>query len=35
LIAISTLPFASALEQIENGCEVTEKGDLPTVIHAN
>ena len=27
--------FASALEQNENGCEVTENGELPTVIHAN
>ncbi|MFI6678702.1 hypothetical protein [Kribbella sp. NPDC050470] len=29
------LPFRSALEQNENGWEVTENGDLPIVIHAN
>jgi hypothetical protein len=35
LMATSTLPFVSALEQNENGWDVTENGDRPTVIHAN
>ena len=34
-MATSTLPSASALEQNENGWEVTVNGDRPTVIHAN
>lgn len=35
MMATATLPLTSALEQYENGWEVTEKRDLPTVIQAN